>query len=143
MGEELCHEGVDSRGVIIHRHRECLELKVVDEQECLRSDMALTAFVLTHLRADLSLEKDHYVLYEMTEEAIHRGTESCRAELRHLLAKSEASATAEELHHLPLIEGRMEGGSVAELMCRMVKQGSSIKEVAVEMSRRLYDNVPL
>lgn len=142
-GDDLCHEWVDSRGVIVRPHRECLELKAVDEQECLRSDMAVTALVLALLRADLHLEEDQGSLYEMTEEAIRRGTESCRADLRRLLAKAEASATAEELNYLPLIRRRIEEGSVAELMDRRVKEGSSIGEVAAEMSRRLHDNVPL
>jgi gamma-glutamyl:cysteine ligase YbdK (ATP-grasp superfamily) len=142
-GEELCHEWVDSRGVIVRPHRECLELKVVDEQECLRSDMAATAFVLALLRADLHLEEDQGSLYDMTEQAIHRGTGSCRAELRKLLTKAEACATAEERAYLPLIKRRIEEGSVAELMDQKVKDGSSIVEVATDMSRRLHHNVPL
>ncbi len=142
-GEELCYEWVDSRGVIVRPHRECLELKAVDEQECLRSDMAVTALVLALLRVDLRLEEDQSSLYDMTEQAIHRGTGSCRAELRQLLIKAEACATAEERAYLPLIKRRIEEGSPAELMNQMVKDGSSIREVAADMSRRLHDNVPL
>ncbi|MGD0818410.1 MAG: glutamate-cysteine ligase family protein, partial [Methanomassiliicoccales archaeon] len=40
--EILCHEWVDSRGVIVRFSRNCVEIKAIDEQECLHSDMAIT-----------------------------------------------------------------------------------------------------
>ncbi len=141
-GEALCHEWVDSRGIIIRPHRECLELKVVDEQECLRSDMAVTALVLSLLRADLHLEEDADALYDMTDHAIHKGIVTLRPELRRLLVRAEEVATAEERAYLPLIARRIEEGSVAELMRDRVGDGRSVDEVAALMSRCLHYNVP-
>lgn len=141
-GDELCHEWIDSRGVIVRYHRECLELKACDEQECIRSDMAVTAFILALLRADLDLEEDHDALLEANEASIKRGIASCRPELMRLHAAAARAATSEELAYLPLIEHRIEGGSLAEIMSARVKDGESIREVAASMARCLKDNVP-
>lgn len=141
-GGELCHEWIDSRGVIVRYHRECLELKACDEQECLRSDMAVTAFVLALLRADLELEEDHDALLDMNEAAISKGTASCRPELLHLYRDALKAATPEERKYLPLIKRRIEDGSVAELMARQVRDGESVRDVAKRMAACLRENHP-
>ncbi|MDW5564257.1 MAG: glutamate-cysteine ligase family protein [Methanomassiliicoccus sp.] len=141
-GEDLCHEWIDSRGVIVRYHRECLELKACDEQECLRSDMAVTAFVLALLRADLDLEEDHDALLAANEASIKGGTASCRAELMRLYDSASNVATSEERAYLPLIERRIEEGSLAELMAARVRDGETIHEVAGSMVRCLRDNIP-
>lgn len=138
----LCQEWIDSRGVVIRYHRECLELKAVDEQECLRSDMAATAFVLALLRADLEMEEDHDMLLEMNEAAVRKATASCRPELLRLYATALRSATTEEASYLPLIKRRIEQGSVAELMHQRVKDGAEPRDVAKDMARCLRENSP-
>ncbi len=141
-GEELCHEWIDSRGVIVRYHRECLELKACDEQECLHSDMAVTAFVLALLRAPLNLEDDHDSLLDMNEEAIRRGTSSCRPELLRLYWEALRVATPEERRYLPLIKRRIEQGSIAEHMARQVKEGECVRDVAKKMAVCLRNNDP-
>jgi gamma-glutamyl:cysteine ligase YbdK (ATP-grasp superfamily) len=141
-GDELCHEWIDSRGVIVSYHRECLELKACDEQECMRSDMAVTAFVLALLRADLKLEDDHDSLLSMNEAAIRGGTASCRPELLSLYWEALRAATPEERTYLPLIKKRIEEGSVAELMAQRIKGGSSVRATTKELAACLKDNRP-
>jgi gamma-glutamyl:cysteine ligase YbdK (ATP-grasp superfamily) len=141
-GEALCHEWIDSRGVIVRYPRECLELKACDEQECIRSDMAVTAFVLALLRASIDLEEDHSALLDATEASIHHGVGSCRPELRRLYRAACRAATAEERSYLPLVERRIEEGSLAELMAARVRDGECVREVAAGMARCLRDNVP-
>ena len=46
----LCEEWVNSSGLIIRFSRRCLEIKALDEQESIRSDMAVCAFVRALLR---------------------------------------------------------------------------------------------
>jgi gamma-glutamyl:cysteine ligase YbdK (ATP-grasp superfamily) len=139
-GEELCHEWIDSRGVIVRYHRECLELKACDEQECLHSDMAVTAFLLALLRADLRLEDDHDALLGMNEEAIAKGTAACRPELLRLYKEALRVATPEETNYLPLIKKRIEEGSIAELMVQRIQDGSSPRKVAIDMAGHLKAN---
>ena len=69
--EILCREWVNSRGVIVRFTRRCLEVKAIDEQECLHSDMAFSAFLLALLRSDIALEEDESALLDMLEEAMH------------------------------------------------------------------------
>ncbi len=141
-GDELCHEWIDSRGVIVRYHRECLELKACDEQECIRSDMAVTAFILALLRPDLDLEEDHDALLEANEASITKGVSACRPELMRLYRAASRAATSEELAYLPLIERRIEEGSLAEIMAARARDGDSIRDVAMTMARCLRDNVP-
>lgn len=142
-GDELCHEWIDSRGVIVRYHRECLELKACDEQECLRADMAVTAFVLALLRADLDLEEDHDALLDLNEAAIRRGTASCRPELLRLHDAACRVATAEELAYLQLIRERIERGSVAELIVQRLQDGEDARMVFTELASCLRANRPL
>jgi gamma-glutamyl:cysteine ligase YbdK (ATP-grasp superfamily) len=139
---ELCHEWIDSRGVIIRYHRECLELKACDEQECVRSDMAVTAFVLALLRAELQMEEDHEALLELTEVAIAKGTMGLRPELRRLYRAAYQASNPEERPYLALIEKRIEEGSIAELMCQRVQEGDKVGEVALAMASCLRNNRP-
>ena len=141
-GDELCHEWIDSRGVIVRYHRECLELKACDEQECLRADMAVTAFLLALLRADLRLEEDHDALVDMNEEAIRHGTASCRPELMRLYGEALKVATPDERGYLPLVKQRIEQGSLAELMVQHIKDGDEARDVVKAMARCLRKNVP-
>lgn len=142
-GHGLCHEWIDSRGVVIRPHRECLELRACDEQECLRSDMAMTAFVLSLLRADLELETDRDSLLDMNEAAIRRGTSSCRPELLRLYGKAFDAATAEERSYLPIVRERIEEGSVAEVVSGRIKDGEDAAEVFKGLASCLRDNRPL
>ena len=73
----LCEEWVNSSGLIVRFSRTCLEIKALDEQECIRSDMAVCAFVRSLLRCPaLPLESDQTALLELTDQAIRNGTRS-------------------------------------------------------------------
>jgi len=142
-GGELCHEWIDSRGVIVRYHRECLELKACDEQECLRADVSVTAFVLALLRAELSLEEDHDALLDLNEAAIRRGTDACRPELRRLYDAACRAATAEERSYLPLVKERIEQGSVAELVTQRIRDGEDARAVFKQAALCLAANQPM
>ena len=72
--EILCEEWVNSGGVIIRFSRKCLEIKALDEQDCIRSDMAVCAFIRSLLRCpSLPVETDQDTLLALTEDAIQRG----------------------------------------------------------------------
>src|SRR5512137_47181 len=120
--EILCREWVNSRGVIVRFTRSCLEVKAIDEQECLHSDMAFSAFLLALLRCDLTLEEDESTLLAMLEDAMRCGVAGMRPELERLLAQAEKSATSEERGYLPLVAKRIEQGSLAEIMVQKLKE---------------------
>lgn len=138
----LCHEWVNSRGVIVRFSRKCLELKAVDEQECLRSDMAISAFLLALLRSNLRLEDDESALRSMLEDAMKYGTEKMRPELEKVYRSAFDAATDEEKRYLSIVEERIEEGCLAELMIRRFKEKKEIKPILDEMEWALRENRP-
>ena len=144
--EILCREWVNSRGVIVRFTRSCLEIKAIDEQECLHSDMAFSAFLLSLLRSDLALEEDESCLLSMLEEAMRRGTAGLQPELEKLFSAAEKSATSEERRYLPLVAKRIEQGSLAELMVQKLQETGlkeeGIKQLMRQMQWCLKENQP-
>jgi hypothetical protein len=141
--EILCREWVNSRGVIVRFTRKCLEVKAIDEQECLHSDMAFSAFLLALLRSDLVLEEDESSLLAMLEDAMHRGVAGMRPELERLLAAAQKSATIEEMRYLPLVAKRIEEGSLAEIMVQKLKEtNGKIEPILAQMQWCLKENRP-
>ncbi|MGB5099063.1 MAG: glutamate-cysteine ligase family protein [Methanothrix sp.] len=139
----LCNEWVNSRGVIVRFTRKCLEVKAIDEQECLHSDMAFSAFLLALLRSDLILEEDESTLLAMLDDAMHSGVAGMRPELERLLAAAEKSATAEEKRYLPLVAKRIDQGSLAETMVQKLKETNGrIEPILEQMQWCLKENRP-
>ncbi len=135
--EILCREWVNSRGVIVRFTRSCLEVKAIDEQECLHSDMAFSAFLLALLRSNLILEEDESSLMAMLESAMRQGTSGMRPELEALLRQAERSATKEERGYLPLIAQRIEQGSLAELMMQKLQETGAVEEEIKGLMRQM------
>lgn len=139
--EILCREWVNSRGVIVRFSRRCLEIKALDEQECIRSDMSITAFLLALLRqGELELQEDENDLKDLTRIAMERGVSGLRPELRALFSKAAGAATPEEKPYLPLVQARIEHGSLAELMDRQIGAGGGMKELLESLSSSLRQN---
>jgi gamma-glutamyl:cysteine ligase YbdK (ATP-grasp superfamily) len=142
-GSVLCEEWVASFGVIVRFSRPCVELKVMDEQECLRSDMALVAFLKALLKSDLSwLEQDRGALLELTEQAIFRGTPVLRPELLRLFRSAERAATPSERRYLPLVRERIEEGSLAELLARDWREERDLPSLMGRLAGCLAANTP-
>ncbi len=139
----LCEEWVASAGVIVRFSRPCVEIKVPDEQECVRSDIAFCAFVRALLRArDLPLEEDRGVLLEMTETAIRSGTTELQYDLDTLYRYAEKSATREELRYLPLIKRRIEEGSLGQILLERYRDTGDLKGIMYDLAVCLKENRP-
>lgn len=138
----LCHEWVNSRGEIVRFTRRCLEIKAIDEQECLHSDMAICAFIMSLLRTDLELEDDESHLLAMLEDGMRRGVAAMRPELERLYALAVKNATREEQRYLPLIEKRIEQGSLAEIMVQRLGEEKEILPMLSHLAWCLKENIP-
>jgi Uncharacterized conserved protein len=139
----LCEEWVTSGGLIVRFSRPCIEIKALDEQECLRSDMAVCAFVRALLRCgSLDLEEDRDALVELTGEVMIKGTAAVRPELDALFRKACAAASRDENRYLPLIGERIADGSLAEQMRAKLDRTGDIKGMLRELSESLRSNVP-
>jgi len=141
--ELLCHECINSRGVITRFSRKCLEIKAMDEQECVRSDLGVTAFARSLLRAkEIPLEDDRDALLELTDRAVEKGTSAFRPELQGLYEIALATAHKSDRPYLPLVKRRIDEGSLGELMLKMGSGRKDILKTLDTMATSLKDNTP-
>jgi hypothetical protein len=136
----LCREWVNSRGLIVRFTRKCLEVKAIDEQECLHSDMAVSAFLLALLRSDVKLEEDDGELRSLLEDAMKHGVEGLQPELEKLFQIAYLNSTEEENNYLPVVAKRIEQGSLAEMMKREFRETGEIKPQLAKMEKSLREN---
>ncbi|MFA5269242.1 MAG: glutamate-cysteine ligase family protein [Methanoregula sp.] len=139
----LCEEWVNSGGVIIRFSRKCLEIKALDEQDCIRSDMAVCAFIQSLLRCRaLPVQTEQDALLALTEDAIRDGTAAFRPELQQVYTMAWDHATPEERHYLPVIEDRIEHGSLAEIISERFLREREISPTLNDLALALKTNVP-
>ncbi len=139
--EILCEEWVNSGGLIVRFSRRCLEIKALDEQESVHSDMAVCAFVRSLLRCrSLPVETDQDALLDLMEQAIRSGTSAFRPELGQLYAAAWRHATEDERRYLPVIEERILRGCLAELIRDRFRRDNAISPVLAEMAECLKSN---
>jgi glutamate---cysteine ligase / carboxylate-amine ligase len=129
----LNREWVNSRGVIFRFDRKALELRVMDEQECTRSDVALSCFVRAALRGLVMSDEpliSHGVLVADLNAVIAKGLDAkvvhpwgttARHVCQHIYNVAWANADAEEKHYLPLVQRRITEGSLSEVIRRKVQ----------------------
>jgi glutamate---cysteine ligase / carboxylate-amine ligase len=141
--EILCEEWVNSGGVIIRFSRKCLEIKALDEQDCIRSDMAVCAFIRSLMRCpSLPVETDQDGLLALTEDAIKKGTAAFRPELLQIYTRAWDHATAEERIYLPFISQRIEHGSLGEIIRERYEREQKIIPILAELACALKTNEP-
>jgi len=139
----LCEEWLNSSGLIIRFSRNCLEIKALDEQDCIRSDMAFAALVCSLLRCPaLSVETDQDALLDLTGSAIRQGVAAVRPELEVLYRHAWNAATAEERRYLPVIENRIRQGSLAEQLADRFSRERAIGSILAELAASLRENRP-
>ncbi|HTY74825.1 MAG TPA: glutamate-cysteine ligase family protein [Candidatus Nanoarchaeia archaeon] len=149
-------EWVNSRGVIFRFDRKALEVRVIDEQECIKSDVAISCFIRASLRGLMSSEPEflpHEVLVKDFNSIIAEGLNArvqnpngptAREVCKHLFSIAWANADKEEKNYLPIIEKRIEEGSLSEVLRRDVLKESqyvSVREAIVMVYSRLIRNL--
>lgn len=142
MGAEiLCAEWVNSRGVILRFTRKCIEVKVMDEQECIKSDVAIAAFISSVLRTELK-ELSEVELRAKLDSAMENGTKNLKPELRELMRKAYENADQEERKYLRIVEHRIEKGSLGERILENLKEFTreEIIKVCEKLSKCLEKN---
>ena len=139
--EILCEEWVNSSGLIIRFSRKCLEIKALDEQESIHSDMAVVAFLRALLRCrSLPVETDQDALLELTDTAIRSGTAEMQADLERIYERAFGHATDDERQYLPIIEDRIQNGSLAQQMELRVRDKAELLPVLRDMAGCLQQN---
>jgi gamma-glutamyl:cysteine ligase YbdK (ATP-grasp superfamily) len=164
--ERLHAEWVNSRGAIMRFSRRALEIKALDVQECVRSDIAITAFTRGALRALVrALKTDGLVLPEHST-LVHdlnatirdgsrgsvyaphlrsdgvggSGRETARRILETLLDLAKAEVADEEKDYLGIVEDRIKRGSLSEQIAHQVRHRAKGGDVASAI-RAVYNEL--
>jgi gamma-glutamyl:cysteine ligase YbdK (ATP-grasp superfamily) len=160
---ELLHDKdwVNSRGAIFRFDRKAVEVRVMDEQECVKSDVALSCFIRSALRG-LMKEKAELLPHErlvndfnstiasgLAAEVHHPHGHTAREVCSYFHRVALDSAEDEEKKYLSVVKKRIECESLSETIRRRVQlraQKTDLKEAIVDVYSRLIkcliDNEP-
>ncbi len=157
----LRREWVNSRGVIFRFDRCALEVRVMDEQECIKSDVALSCFVRAALRGLIASNVEllsHDVLVKDFNCVIKEGLnaqvssshgKTARQVCKYYLKVAMEHATEDEKKYLWLVKKRIEEGNLSELIRERILRRAqktsfhqSIIDVYSTLIKCLMDNQP-
>lgn len=124
----LNKEWVNSRGVIFRFDRKALEVRVMDEQECVKSDVALSCFVRAAVRG-LMAEEAEYLPYDILVDDFnsivakgldakvqHSEGKTARQICQHFFKLASDYAEEDEKNYLWLVKEKMEKGNLSDLI---------------------------
>jgi glutamate---cysteine ligase / carboxylate-amine ligase len=124
----LFREWVNSRGVIFRFDRSALEVRVMDEQECIKSDVALSCFVRAALRG-LMLDTPELLSHELlvndfnsvlsnglNAKVLNPFGSTAHKVCQYLFDLAWANAEKDEKKYLPLIKTRIENGNLSDII---------------------------
>jgi gamma-glutamyl:cysteine ligase YbdK (ATP-grasp superfamily) len=157
----LGKDWVNSRGAIFRFDRRAVEVRVMDEQECVKSDVALSCFIRSALRG-LMKEKTallpHELLVKDFNSTITRGLaaivhnphgHTVREVCNYLYRVALDNAEDAEKKYLSIVKKRIEGENLSETIRRQVQlraQKTDVKEAIVSVYSKLIkcliDNEP-
>ena len=121
----------------------CLEIRALDEQECIHSDLAMVAFLAALLRhPDPGADRDEGVIAGLLGTAIQHGTSRIQPELERLMEAARGSATRDERRFLPVVARRIEGGSLAETLRDRSVTGEPLGDILADLVFCLKTNLP-
>jgi gamma-glutamyl:cysteine ligase YbdK (ATP-grasp superfamily) len=157
----LHKDWVNSRGAIFRFDRRAVEIRVMDEQECVRSDVALSCFIRAVVRGLLERETEllpHGLLMKdsksivadgLDARTLHPSGQTARQVCQHLLRIAQENASEEEQKYLSIVQKRIECGNLSEIIRERVgkkAQRTDFEEAVVnvysELAKRLMDNQP-
>jgi carboxylate-amine ligase len=124
----LHREWVNSRGVIFRFDRCALEVRVLDEQECVKSDVALACFVRAALRGLIASnaqllprdvlvkDLDAVIKNGLNAEVSNPNGKTARHVCQHYLKIVSEHVNEDEKKYLWIVKKRIEEGNLSELI---------------------------
>ena len=152
----LFKEWVNSRGVIFRFDRSALEERVMDEQECIKSDVALSCFVRAALRGlmtsklelqphELLVNDFNLVLADgLTAKVSNPHGPTARHVCQYLFDLAWANAEEDEKTYLPLIKKRIQNGNLSDVIRKNVlkrAQHTDFMEAIVDIYSTLINSL--
>jgi gamma-glutamyl:cysteine ligase YbdK (ATP-grasp superfamily) len=157
----LFKEWVNSRGVIFRFDRKAIEVRVLDEQECIKSDVALSCFIRATLRGLVANQEgllSHDILVSDFNSAISEGLngmvlhpkgKTVRDVCRYFFKIASKNASEDEKQYLWLIRRRIENGNLSELILERVRRkaqktdfAEAVRVIYSRLIKCLIDNQP-
>jgi gamma-glutamyl:cysteine ligase YbdK (ATP-grasp superfamily) len=145
-------EWVNSRGVIFRFDRAALEVRVLDEQECIKSDVALSCFIRSLLRGlttnqeellphDMLLSDFNSTISEgLNGTVLHPEGKTARDVCEYFFKIASENADENEKRYLWIVKKRIESGSLSEVILKRVKEKAQ-KNDFVEAIRSVYSKL--
>ncbi|HXX87454.1 MAG TPA: glutamate-cysteine ligase family protein [Candidatus Acidoferrum sp.] len=152
----LNKEWVNSRGIIFRFDRRALEIRVMDEQECVKSDVALSCFIRALTRGLIGQEfhlPTHQVLVENFGETVRNGLDGtvhypqvqiAREACKDLIRVAWENATGEEKKYIQILQKRVKVGNLSERIRQKVQnksQKTDLSEAIVNIYSKLIGNL--
>jgi len=152
----LYKDWVNSRGVIFRFDRRALEIRVMDEQECVKSDVALSCFIRAALRwmiHEAVKPLPHEILVKDFNSVIKEGLDAkvlnpCGSTARHvclhIFKKALNYATEEEKKYISIMLRRIERGSLSEIIRERVLEKAKktdFKEAVISIYSKLIKSL--
>ena len=157
----LWREWINSRGVIFRFDRRALEVRVMDEQECIKSDVALSCFIRAALRGlmhgngelqhhDLLVQDFNSVIKDgLKAKTSNPHGKTARQVCQKYLEIAREHAETEEKKYLWLVEKRLELGNLSEIILDKVSRRAekagfheAILDVYSKLIKCACDNEP-
>jgi carboxylate-amine ligase len=152
----LNKEWVNSRGVIFRFDRRAIEIRIMDEQECIKSDVALSCFIRAVLRGLMNQAPEflpHKFLVQDLNAIMMNGLnasvhnphgETARRVCQYYYNVALGNATANEKKYLPIIYKRIERGNLSEILRERVtkkRQRTDLEEVIIDTYSELAESL--
>jgi len=152
----LNKEWLNSRGAVFRFDRKAIEIRIMDEQECIKADVALSCFIRASLRGMFSQGMPYLpreVLIEDLNSIIKDGLEAkvqhprgptARDVCKYYFRIALENASVEEKTYLPIVIKRIEEGSLSDLIRRDVTkkaQKTDLREAILSVYLRLVENL--
>lgn len=151
----LNKEWMNSRGAIFRRDRKAIEIRIMDEQESIKADVALSCFIRAALRGIMenaeSAYSSHETLVQNFKQVLRKGLQAsvqhperktAREVCLHLFKIASSNATAEEKGYLPIVKQRIECGNLSDIILRSVAQKAQktdLEEAIISVYSRFAD----
>jgi hypothetical protein len=156
-------EWINSRGAVFRFDRHAIEIRIIDEQDCIKSDVAIACLIRAAMRGLLN-EADQIELLPhdllvrdfrsvakngLEAKVLHPKGPTARDVCRHLLKITHSNSSDEEKAYLPIVRRRIEEGNLSKTIAERVRQRSqktgtheAIVRTYQDLTRSLIDNRP-
>jgi len=148
----LMGDWVNSRGAIYRFDRKSIEIRIMDEQECIKSDVALSCFIRAILRGLMEDENcfrfellnndfNAIVKHGLDADVLYPNTSTAREVCWHLYKIARDYSTDEERDYLKIVRERIRYGSLSDLIVKQIKEKSKSKKTCSDALFSVYSSL--